>query len=48
MSVLSIKIGAILDGIFNTVIKGSSSQLTHLGENIITNLFILLYFNIKL
>ncbi|WP_342068477.1 phage tail tape measure protein [Wolbachia endosymbiont (group B) of Melanargia galathea] len=34
MSVLSIKIGAVLDGSFNTVIKGSSSQLTHLGENI--------------
>lgn len=34
MSTLSIKIGAVLDGSFNTVIKGSSSQLTHLGENI--------------
>ncbi|WP_353274659.1 phage tail tape measure protein [Wolbachia endosymbiont (group B) of Hofmannophila pseudospretella] len=34
MSVLSIKIGAVLDGSFNTVIKGSSSQLTRLGENI--------------
>ncbi|OJH31507.1 Phage-related minor tail protein [Wolbachia endosymbiont of Armadillidium vulgare] len=34
MSVLSIKIGAVLDGSFNTVIKGSSSQLIHLGENI--------------
>ncbi|WP_265023127.1 phage tail tape measure protein [Wolbachia endosymbiont (group B) of Ischnura elegans] len=34
MSVLSIKIGAVLDGSFNTVIKGSSGQLTHLGENI--------------
>ncbi len=34
MSVLSIKIGAVLDGSFNTVIKGSSSQLTCLGENI--------------
>ncbi|WP_341820856.1 phage tail tape measure protein [Wolbachia endosymbiont (group A) of Myopa testacea] len=34
MSTLSIKIGAILDGSFNTVIKGSSSQLTRLGENI--------------
>ncbi|WP_353271873.1 phage tail tape measure protein [Wolbachia endosymbiont (group A) of Nomada goodeniana] len=33
MSVLSIKIGAVLDGSFNTVIKGSSSQLTRLGEN---------------
>ncbi|MDX5496642.1 MAG: phage tail tape measure protein [Wolbachia endosymbiont of Nomada fabriciana] len=34
MSTLSIKIGAILDGSFSTVIKGSSSQLTRLGENI--------------
>ncbi|WP_353276272.1 phage tail tape measure protein [Wolbachia endosymbiont (group B) of Villa cingulata] len=34
MSTLSIKIGAVLDGSFNTVIKGSSSRLTHLGENI--------------
>ncbi|WP_341810422.1 phage tail tape measure protein [Wolbachia endosymbiont (group A) of Volucella bombylans] len=34
MSTLSIKIGAVLDGSFNTVIKGSSSQLTRLGENI--------------
>ncbi|BET28509.1 hypothetical protein wCauATS_07110 [Wolbachia pipientis] len=34
MSVLSIKIGAVLDGSFNTVIKGSSSQLSNLGENI--------------
>ncbi|WP_253303048.1 phage tail tape measure protein [Wolbachia endosymbiont of Phyllotreta cruciferae] len=34
MSTLSIKIGAVLDGSFSTVIKGSSSQLTHLGENI--------------
>ncbi|BET29139.1 MULTISPECIES: phage tail tape measure protein [Wolbachia] len=34
MSVLSIKIGAVLDGSFNTVIKGSSNQLTYLGENI--------------
>ncbi|BET30856.1 hypothetical protein wCauBTS_14630 [Wolbachia pipientis] len=34
MSVLSIKIGAVLDGSFNTVIKGSSGQLTRLGENI--------------
>ncbi|RDD34802.1 Phage-related minor tail protein [Wolbachia endosymbiont of Cylisticus convexus] len=34
MSVLSIKIGAVLDGSFNTAIKGSSSQLTCLGENI--------------
>ncbi|WP_265023733.1 phage tail tape measure protein [Wolbachia endosymbiont (group A) of Epistrophe grossularia] len=34
MSVLSIKIGAVLDDSFNTVIKGSSSQLTRLGENI--------------
>ncbi len=34
MSVLSIKIGAVLDGSFNTVIKGSSSQLTRPGENI--------------
>lgn len=34
MSTLSIKIGAVLDGSFNTVIKGSSSQLSHLGENI--------------
>ncbi|MFT4313537.1 MAG: phage tail tape measure protein [Wolbachia pipientis] len=34
MSTLSIKIGAVLDGSFNTVMKGSSSQLTHLGENI--------------
>uniref|UniRef100_A0A3B0IZ74 Chromosome partition protein Smc n=1 Tax=Wolbachia endosymbiont of Aleurodicus dispersus TaxID=1288877 RepID=A0A3B0IZ74_9RICK len=31
---LSIKIGAVLDGSFNTVIKGSSNQLTYLGENI--------------
>ncbi|WP_353287831.1 phage tail tape measure protein [Wolbachia endosymbiont (group B) of Gerris lacustris] len=34
MSTLSIKIGAVLDGSFNTVIKGSSNQLTYLGENI--------------
>ncbi len=34
MSVLSIKIGAVLDGSFNTVMKGSSSQLSNLGENI--------------
>ncbi|WP_425385354.1 phage tail tape measure protein [Wolbachia endosymbiont (group B) of Schoenobius gigantella] len=34
MSTLSIKIGAVLDGSFNTVIKGSSSQLSNLGENI--------------
>lgn len=34
MSTLSIKIGAVLDGSFSTVIKGSSSQLTRLGENI--------------
>ncbi|MFP3016473.1 MAG: phage tail tape measure protein [Wolbachia sp.] len=34
MSTLSIKIGAALDGSFNTVIKGSSSQLSNLGENI--------------
>ncbi|WP_264686089.1 phage tail tape measure protein [Wolbachia endosymbiont (group B) of Polyommatus icarus] len=34
MSVLSIKIGAVLDSSFNTVIKGSSSQLSNLGENI--------------
>ncbi|WMT84698.1 phage tail tape measure protein [Wolbachia endosymbiont of Listronotus oregonensis] len=34
MSTLSIKIGAVLDGSFNTVIRGSSSQLTHLDENI--------------
>ncbi|MCJ7476516.1 MAG: phage tail tape measure protein [Wolbachia endosymbiont of Homalodisca vitripennis] len=34
MSTLSIKIGAVLDGSFNTVMKGSSSQLSNLGENI--------------
>ncbi|KAG8290527.1 hypothetical protein J6590_079661 [Homalodisca vitripennis] len=34
MSTLSIKIGAVLDGSFSTVIKGSSSQLSNLGENI--------------
>lgn len=34
MSTLSIKIGAVLDGSFNTVIKGSSGQLFRLGENI--------------
>ncbi|WP_349967808.1 phage tail tape measure protein [Wolbachia endosymbiont of Armadillidium arcangelii] len=34
MSTLSIKIGAALDGSFSAVIKGSSSQLTRLGENI--------------
>ncbi|WP_425383483.1 phage tail tape measure protein [Wolbachia endosymbiont (group A) of Melieria omissa] len=34
MSVLSIKIGAVLDGSFSTVIKGSISQLSNLGENI--------------
>ncbi|MDN5248403.1 MAG: phage tail tape measure protein [Wolbachia endosymbiont of Tyrophagus putrescentiae] len=34
MSVLSIKIGAVLDGSFNAVIKGSSGQLLNLGENI--------------
>ncbi|APR98699.1 phage tail tape measure protein [Wolbachia endosymbiont of Folsomia candida] len=34
MSTLSIKIGAVLDGSFNAVIKGSSGQLSSLGENI--------------
>lgn len=34
MSVLSIKIGAVVENSFNTVIKGSSIQLTRLGENI--------------
>ena len=34
MSTLSIKIGAVLDGSFNAAIKGSSSQLSSLGENI--------------
>lgn len=34
MSTLSIKIGAVLDGSFNAVIKGSSGQLSSLGEKI--------------
>ncbi|WP_168464797.1 phage tail tape measure protein [Wolbachia endosymbiont of Ctenocephalides felis wCfeT] len=34
MSTLSIKIGAVLDGSFNAVIKGSSGQLSRLGGNI--------------
>ncbi|APR99025.1 phage tail tape measure protein [Wolbachia endosymbiont of Folsomia candida] len=34
MSTLSIKIGAVLDGSFNAAIKGSSGQLSSLGENI--------------
>ncbi len=34
MSTLSIKIGAVLDGSFNSAIKGSSGQLSSLGENI--------------
>lgn len=34
MSTLSIKIGAVLDGSFNAVMSGSSSQISRLGENI--------------
>ncbi|GFR08136.1 phage tail tape measure protein [Trichonephila clavata] len=34
MSTLSIKIGAVLDGSFNAAMKGSSGQLSSLGENI--------------
>ena len=34
MSTLSIKIGAVLDSSFNTVIKGSRGQLSRLGDNI--------------